>query len=156
MKKDGRYTVGHRLNVVHGHAANTNKSPEYIAYQNAKARCSRESHPQYADYGGRGINMMFDAFEEFFAEVGPRPSPNHQIDRINNGRGYEPGNLRWVLRKVNLANRRPAVQKPINCGRCNVTILRPTNARMKYCAPCAVAVHRDQLRERRRAARRAA
>jgi hypothetical protein len=42
----------------------------------------------------------------FIAHVGPRPSARHEIDRIDNERGYEPGNLRWATRSQNDRNRR--------------------------------------------------
>jgi hypothetical protein len=44
--------------------------------------------------------------EAFVADVGVKPSPDHEIDRIDNSRGYEPGNVRWVTRSRNDRNRR--------------------------------------------------
>jgi hypothetical protein len=72
-------------------------------------RCHNPNYPQWKDYGGRGIevcNEWRNSFEAFFRYIGPRPSPNHTIDRIENNRGYEPGNVRWATRKEQNRNSR--------------------------------------------------
>jgi len=64
-----------------------------------KGRCCLPRHPQYPDYGGRGIHVCDDwrdSFVAFLSHVGNRPSDSHSIDRIDNERGYEPGNVRWA------------------------------------------------------------
>lgn len=81
-------------------------SAEYRAFYAARSRCENPNFRQYADYGGRGIKFLFDCFEEFFDEVGPRPSPDHSLDRIDTDGHYEKGNLRWASRKVQAKNRR--------------------------------------------------
>lgn len=85
------------------------RTPEYRAWQLIRLRCLDPKHAAYPNYGGRGITMHASWVNDpaaFVAHVGPRPSLKHEIDRIDNGRGYEPGNLRWVTRKVNSRNRR--------------------------------------------------
>jgi hypothetical protein len=84
---------------------------EWFAYQHAKARC-KSTHPSHADYYDRGITVTFQSFEEFFAEVGRAPSAKHSLDRIDNNRGYEPGNLRWATREEQMRNTR--------CDNCTV------------------------------------
>ncbi len=78
-------------------------------------RCENPRHPQYRDYGGRGITV-FPAWHDpavyvrYVEQVlGPRPAPGYTIDRIDNDRGYEPGNLRWATRSEQNANQRQRV-----------------------------------------------
>jgi len=71
-------------------------TPEYQAFRNALNRCVRESDPRYKSYGGRGIEMRFKTFEEFFAEIGPRPDSSLSLDRIDTNGHYEAGNIRWA------------------------------------------------------------
>lgn len=92
-------------NLKHG----LSYTPEYRAWQQMRLRCLDPEHAAFADYGGRGITVC-DRWRDdptaFLADVGPKPSPKHEIDRIDNDRGYEPGNVRWATRKENDRNRR--------------------------------------------------
>lgn len=84
-------------------------TPEYRAWQTARLRCTRPANRAYAGYGGRGITMWpawQDDPEAFISAVGPRPGPKYEIDRIDNDKGYEPGNCRWVTRRDSCRNRR--------------------------------------------------
>lgn len=82
---------------------------EYVAWQAMIRRCESAYHPAYKNYGGRGITVCTEwrsDFTAFLACVGPRPSASHSIDRIDNDRGYEPGNVRWVLPAEQARNKR--------------------------------------------------
>lgn len=74
-----------------------------------KQRCCNTRAKDYARYGGRGITMCArwqNSFMDFLADMGQPPTPRHSIDRIENSKGYEPGNCRWSLPIQQTRNRR--------------------------------------------------
>ena len=83
-------------------------TPEYDSYINAKQRCENPHDTSFANYGGRGIRFEFKSFEEFFAELGPRPK-GLTLDRIHNDGNYRPGNVRWATRSQQARNQRPRI-----------------------------------------------
>ena len=77
--------------------------PEYTLWNNIRHRCYLQSHRSQQHYSSRGIGMCpewkesFETFYNYLIEnIGPKPIPNHSLDRIDNNRGYEPGNIRWA------------------------------------------------------------
>lgn len=79
---------------------------EKQAFRDIKKRCTNPNHPDWANYGGRGVECRFESFEEFFAAIGPRPAKGWSVDRIDNERHYESGNLRWADKVQQNRNRR--------------------------------------------------
>lgn len=95
------------LVTTHGRS----QSFEYHSWQSAKERCFNVRNKKYPKYGGRGITMCADwaqSFEQFFAHIGPRPKGT-TLDRIDNNRGYEPGNVRWATSTAQVRNRRVTI-----------------------------------------------
>lgn len=76
-----------------------------------RKRCENVNTPAYANYGGRGIKFAFDSSEAavtyILAELGPRPTNQHSIDRVDVDGDYAPGNLRWADRTMQRFNQRP-------------------------------------------------
>ena len=92
------------------------RTPEYIAWSNMIQRTTNPKNNSYKNYGGRGISVCLPwlDFKNFFADVGCRPTPKHQIDRIDNNGDYEPGNCRWVTNRQNTMNQRKSQHWYIN------------------------------------------
>jgi hypothetical protein len=83
----------------HG-ATSGGPSGEYTAWVHMIGRCENPNDAKFASYAGRGIKVCEKwrrSFAAFLADVGPRPSPSHSLDRFPNNDGdYEPGNVRWA------------------------------------------------------------
>lgn len=92
---------------------NLSQSPEYGVYSAMLARCYNQNVSNFQNYGGRGIqvcNRWKESFENFYSDMGPRPSDNHSIDRRDNNGDYSPDNCRWVTTDVQNSNRRNTVK----------------------------------------------
>lgn len=92
-------------NVKHG----LSHDQTFNIYRHMIARCHNEKGARYADYGGRGITVCQrwrDSYEAFLDDMGPRPSPKHEIERKNNDGNYEPDNCIWATRHVQARNKR--------------------------------------------------
>lgn len=98
----------HHAPIRHG----LTKSTEFRTWASILQRCENSNNRSYENYGGRGIGMWpgwrtsFPAYYAYMAaNLGERP-PGMTLDRIDNDRGYEPGNVRWATRSVQNSNRR--------------------------------------------------
>lgn len=86
-------------------------SPERRILYYMKRRCLCPTNKDYPRYGGRGITICDswldpkNGYENFFRDMGAKPTPQHMIDRIDNDLGYSPENCRWVVMKDQVRNR---------------------------------------------------
>jgi len=94
-----------KKNLKHGRY----RTSEYYAWASMKQRCLNPHYHHYKNWGGRGIKVCqrwAESFEAFYADMGPKPSPQHSLDRRNNGGNYSKRNCRWALSKDQAINRR--------------------------------------------------
>ena len=90
---------GATINLRHGEGSNGKETVEYRTWSNMLSRCENANHAAYPHYGGRGIAVCerWHSYENFLADMGRRPSPEHSIDRFPNKDGnYEQDNCRWA------------------------------------------------------------
>jgi hypothetical protein len=82
------------------------KLPEYGVWGAMHARCYRPTADNFKNYGAKGIGVCHDwhDFSRFYADMGPRPSPSHSVERLDRQKGYEPGNCIWATPDVQARN----------------------------------------------------
>jgi hypothetical protein len=93
-----------RLFIKHG----KKWSLEYKAWEGIKQRCFNPNSSGWHKYGSRGITVCQDwlKFENFYKDMGDKPSKKHSIERINNDKGYSKENCKWALPVEQARNKR--------------------------------------------------
>lgn len=112
-----------KAHITHGHTRRgVPRSPEYSAWTGMRSRCNNPNNDSYEYYGGRGIQVCdrwLQSFENFFSDIGVRPSSNHSLDRVDVNGNYEPSNCKWATKAEQMINRR------VHCARCGTEIFCP-------------------------------
>lgn len=94
-----------KRNTKHG----MSRHPLYRTWSGIITRCYNKNDPSYVDYGGRGVEVCdrwLESFENFYRDMGEKPSAEYQIDRMDNDGPYSPENCHWVEPRVNQQNKR--------------------------------------------------
>lgn len=110
FRRNGTLEYQRNGNYKHGKSS----TPEWKAWVAMRRRCYDNKQPGWADYGGRGISVCSrwlgeDGFENFLADMGEKPTPKHQLDRIDVNKDYSPDNCRWVTKAEQNRNQRKTV-----------------------------------------------
>lgn len=82
---------------------------DYNIWVKMRLRCHDPKNHKYIDYGNRGIfvcDEWFESFKSFNTDMGDRPNIDYSIERIDNNRGYELNNCKWILKSAQANNKR--------------------------------------------------
>lgn len=106
--------------LVHGGSTH----PLYQGYRGMVSRTTNPNNIGFSKYGGNGRDLCpewadpITGFWKFVEDMGPKPSPEYSVDRIDNSLGYFPENCRWADKTVQQFNKdnptRPGVSKSEN------------------------------------------
>ena len=99
-----------KIHKRHGGASGGSNSPEYHSYSSMITRCLNSKHPNYRNYGAKGVTVCErwqgeEGFLNFLSDMGDRPT-GLTLDRIDATGNYEPSNCRWADRSTQGHNKR--------------------------------------------------
>lgn len=97
--------------LTHGATIGGKATLEYHSWSGMIQRCTNPNSPKWSEYGGRRISVCPQwrfSFSTFLADMGPKPTDKHSLDRVEVHGDYHPDNCRWAT-AVEQANNK---QKP--------------------------------------------
>jgi hypothetical protein len=106
------YYQANRDRILEQRKNGNTRKPEYTTWVNINQRCTNPNIRSYRWYGARGISVSpswANSFQKFLADIGPRPSPKHSINRLNSNGNYEKSNCVWSDKAEQVANLRSNV-----------------------------------------------
>jgi hypothetical protein len=82
--------------------------PEWTSWCSMRRRCNSPFSEDYKHYGGRGITVCpsWLDFDNFYKDMGLRPTLKHSLDRRDVNGNYEKGNCRWATTQEQSENKR--------------------------------------------------
>jgi hypothetical protein len=107
-RANGRETVCKDCRKASRAISDAQHPQERGVWKNMHSRCSNPNRASYKYYGGSGITVCpeWKSLAQFIADMGTRPSLSHELDRIDNTKGYSKDNCRWISHKENMRNTR--------------------------------------------------
>lgn len=80
------------------------KTPEYKSWSYMRSRLNSNEPHKIKYYKNTGQVERWDKFENFFEDMGAKPTPQHELDRLDPFLPYCKENCRWATRSEQMQN----------------------------------------------------